>query len=180
VYFYLANPRTEFHDTHNLIAIRLMTNPYESPITPVGQLTGTRRPWLICLMVTFAAILVWFSFLGIPIYTWLSVLAFVFIAPINSVAIAPMFAKLSGHSLALAIVLHVVVGLLIVVGPFYWPSIVRQIPSLRWTMYPSYLIFIWVPPVLFGSLWYAISWVKSLRRYQMNTMTDRGDSPTTT
>ena len=145
-----------------------MTNPYQPSITPASQSTGIRRPWLICLLVTFAVVPVWFVFLGIPTNVALSLLAFVFVAPMNSLAIAPFLAHLSGRSIARATILHVVVSLLILGGPFYWPSIVRQIPSLGWTIRPFYLILILVPPILFGSLWYSITFIKRSRQYGEN------------
>ncbi len=139
-----------------------MTNPYEPAITAEGQLTVSHRPWLICLMVSYASILVWFSLLGVSFYAWQCVFALVFLAPINAFAIAPSCAHVCGRSLVLATVLHVCIGVLIVGGP--WPTIVRQFPSFRWTMVPTYLVFSWVPPILLGSFSYTIVWIIRIRK----------------
>lgn len=133
-----------------------MSNPFDPPVTTETQLVGIRRPWLICLVVTFLSVSLWFGFLRIPLYSNLSILAMVLAPPINSLAIAPLLAYLTRHSITQAIVLHVIVILLILGGPFYWPSIVRQVPTLRWTMQPAYWIITLAPPILFGSLWYSI------------------------
>lgn len=133
-----------------------MSNPFDPPVTTETQSVGIRRPWLISFVVTFLSISIWFGFLRIPLYSNLSILALAFVPALNSLAIAPLFAYLTRHSITQAIVLHVIVILLILGGPFYWPSIVRQVPILRWTMQPAYWLIILAPPILFGSLWYSI------------------------
>jgi hypothetical protein len=156
-----------------------MTNPYATTHSPERQLTVVHRPWVICLMVTFASMAVWHSMLGVSIYAWLSVLALVVVAPVNATAISPFCASLFKRSLVLSPLLHVGIILIIVSGPFYWPSIVRHNPSLRWTLYPAYLILRWVPPILLGSLFYTVIWNLRMRRSYRKALKDGGDSPVT-
>jgi hypothetical protein len=152
-------------------------NPYESKLIAERQLTIVRRPWMVCLTVTFASMVVWLSMLGVSIFAWLSVVAIVVIALVNATVISPFCADLFKRYFLLVTILHVGIILAVVTGPFYWPSLVRQNPTLRWTLYPSYLILSWVPPILLGSLFYTVVWNLRMRQSHRKAIKEGGDGP---
>jgi ABC-type anion transport system duplicated permease subunit len=128
------------------------------------------RPWLLCTVVTFVAIPVWFVGLhvvwnaakpidcpaGVLLYMVLCLVASVVVVPLNAFAIAPILAKLSFRSDMRSILVHLLTGIAIYIALWYWPFIISRMPSLVWTVIPYYLSVFLLPPMLLGSLAYSI------------------------
>lgn len=143
-----------------------MYDPYETIIERSNErIEGAKRPRLLCAVVTFLSIPVWFAGLitavsaatpldnpaGIQVYMMLCLVASIFVAPINTYVIAPIPTALSSPSYARSMLVHAIAGAAVFAILWSRPWIISQISSLGWTIIPFYLCIFLLPPMRIGS-----------------------------